>query len=97
MLDIYAYTEETWGEPRAVSYLYGLYEIFDHIGRHPLMGRLRPELGEAMRSFPHGAHVIFFMPWQGEVAIVRVLHGAVDFDSLFGAYDPMPGIETRKP
>jgi len=94
--NIYAYTEEVWGEPQAVSYLHGLFEVFDHIGSNPSMGRLRRELGEGIRSFPHGSHAIFFMAWQGEVAIVRVLHGAMDFESLFDAYNPMPGIEGKK-
>ena len=36
------------------------------------------------------------MPWQGEVAIVRVLHGSRDFDKLFERYDPVHGIEGHR-
>jgi toxin ParE1/3/4 len=95
--DIYAYSDEVWGARRAALYLTGLYEVFDQIGRNPAMGRLRRELGDDLRSFPHGSHVVFYMPWQGEVAIVRVLHGSMDFEALFDAYNPAAGIGGEEP
>jgi len=92
--DIYTYTDEKWGTAQATLYLNGLFEVFDQIGRNPAMGRLRRDLGDDIRGFPHAAHVVFYMPWQGEMAIVRVLHGSMDFESLFGTYNPAPGIEN---
>ncbi|MDP3527507.1 MAG: type II toxin-antitoxin system RelE/ParE family toxin [Hoeflea sp.] len=71
------------GERQASAYLHELFEVFGHIGRHPHIGRLRPDLDEGLRSVPHGSHVIFFLPWQGETAIVRVLHGSRDHEDLF--------------
>lgn len=91
--DIYTYSNDVWGARQARRYLDGLFEVFAHLGRQPGMGRSRRELGEALRSFPHGSHVVFFMQWQGEVAIVRVLHGSMDFESVFADYNPLPGIE----
>lgn len=91
--DIYTYTDEKWGAPQAALYLHGLYEVFEQIGQNQAMGRLRRDLGDGIRSFPHGAHVVFYMPWQGEAAIVRVLHGSMDFESLFGTYNPLPSIQ----
>lgn len=70
--------------------------MFEQIGRNPAIRRLRRELGESIRSFPQGAHLIVYMPWQGEVAIVRVLHGSMDVEGLFGTYDPLRGIEDSK-
>jgi hypothetical protein len=37
------------------------------------------------------------MPWQGEVAILRVVHGARDLEGLFEDYDPKPGIRSKRP
>jgi len=85
--DIYLYTDDVWGQRQARLYLTRLYDLFDHLGRNPAMGRSRPEIGEGIRSFPHGAHIVFFMKWEDEVAIVRVLHGSMDIDSLFGNDD----------
>lgn len=86
--EIYAYSEEVWGPRQARLYLDGLFEVFENIGRNSSMGRPRRELADDLRSFPHGSHVVFFFPWQGEVAIARVLHGSMDFDAVFDHYNP---------
>lgn len=88
---IYLYSEETWGEAQARRYLDELFDLFDHIGRNPAMGRLREELGRGIRSFPHGSHVVYFMDWRGEAAILRILHGSRDIDSAFSDFDPTAG------
>ena len=43
--------------------------------------RLRPELGENIRSCAYGNYVIFFQDGLTELYIVRVLHGAMDIDA----------------
>jgi toxin ParE1/3/4 len=87
--DIFTYGEDIWGEVIASAYIHKLFEVFGHISDHPHAGRLRRELGSGLRSFPHRSHVIFFMDWQGEIAIVRVLHGSRDHDAIFEDYDPV--------
>jgi len=79
----------TWDEIQAEAYIHELFKVFAHIGRHPDIGRLRPELGAGVKSFPHGSHIIFFMRWQDEIAIVRVLHGSRDHEVLF--------VDSKKP
>lgn len=85
------------GEKQARHYLAGLYEVFEYVAGSPGIGRARRELGEGIRSFPHGSHIVFYMPWQGEVAILRVVHGARDLEGLFEDYDPEPGIRSKRP
>ncbi len=46
----------------------------------PLMGRQRPELGLGLRSFPSGRYLIFYVPHEDMVQVVRVLHGARDVE-----------------
>ncbi len=94
--DIYIFSEEKWGEQQARAYIYDLYEAFNTIGDNPRMGRLRRELGDGIRSLPHGSHIVFFMEWQGETAIVRVLHKSRDYEELFDTYNPAPSIEGGK-
>lgn len=86
--DIYVYSEQMWGEDQARAYLVSLFDAFDAIGLNPAIGRLRSELGDGIRSLPHASHVIFFMEWQGEAAILRVLHGSRDIEEQFASYDP---------
>jgi toxin ParE1/3/4 len=48
------------------------------------MGRAREELAADLRSFPFGRYVIFYMPAQDGIDVVRVLHSARDVDAAFG-------------
>jgi toxin ParE1/3/4 len=86
--DIFTFGEEAWGEANASAYIHTLFGVFGHIGNHPRIGRSRHELGTGLKSFPHRSHVIFFMDWQGEIAIVRVLHSSRDHDAVFADYAP---------
>ena len=47
------------------------------------MGRARDELAPDVRSFPFGRYVIFYMPLDDGIDVVRVLHGARDVDAVF--------------
>ena len=47
------------------------------------MGRLRPELGENLRSFPYGNYVIFFMYNDDCLEIVTILEGHRDIEAVF--------------
>ena len=45
---------------------------------NPLMGRARPELGAAIRSFPIGNYIAYFRPVPDGIELVRVLSGYLD-------------------
>lgn len=94
--DIYLYSVDTWGKDRARSYVFGLFEAFETISRNPRMGRPRPDLGDEIRSLPHASHIVFFTEWQGEIAILRVLHGNRDVEEQFAARDPTQGIDPKR-
>ena len=91
--DIYDYTEDMWGEAQAEKYIGDLYRVFDLLSGNPSLGRQRPELAADIRSFASGAHVIFYMTWQNETAIVRVLHGSRDIEAIFLDYEPGSGMQ----
>ena len=46
--------------------------------RHPSAGRIRPELGSGIRSFPIVPYVVFYRIEPRRVRIERVLHGHRD-------------------
>ena len=54
------------------------------IATQPLMGRARDELLAKLRSFPFGRYVIFYLPSEDGIDVVRVLHSARDVDTFFG-------------
>ena len=68
---------------RAVSFVAELREQCSIVARAPKAYRLRPELGETIRSCAHGNYVIFFAATDSLVTIVRVLHGAMDIPAHF--------------
>ncbi len=49
----------------------------------PMMGRARDELALGVRSFPFGRYVVFYVPLDDGIDVVRVLHGARDIDAVF--------------
>jgi toxin ParE1/3/4 len=81
--DIFDFTVVEWGEVQAEKYLYELYSVFERLVTFPMMGRARPKLVEDLRSFPLGAHIIFYLIWEDQIAIARVLHASRDVESLF--------------
>ncbi len=58
-------------------------EQFRVLATQPSMGRARDELAPDVRSFPFGRYVIFYMPLDDGIDVVRVLHGARDVDAVF--------------
>lgn len=55
--------------------------------RQPLIGEPREELGPGCRSFPVGNYVIVYEATLEQVHILRVIHGARNFDVIFGLND----------
>jgi len=58
-------------------------ETSQKLARFPNMGRNRDELHFGLQSFPVGMYLIFYMPINGGINVVRVLHGMRDIDAFF--------------
>ena len=55
----------------------------DLLTQMPQLGRLRPELKEALRSFSVGIYIIFYFERPDGIEIVRLLHGSLDIAGIF--------------
>jgi toxin ParE1/3/4 len=76
-----AYTKEMWGEDQAVRYLTDLDAVFVALSRSPVLGKNRNDLRPHLLSCPCNRHQIFFRrSEQGDVEILRILHGSMDFE-----------------
>ena len=54
------------------------------LGTQPEMGRARPELANGLRSFPtRTPYIIFYLPEDDGLLVVRVLHHARDIDAEY--------------
>lgn len=70
---------------RALSFVRELRAQSRRIALNPSGYRLRPELGEHIRSCAHGRYVIFFEATETDVLVVRILHGARDLPTVLGS------------
>lgn len=82
--EIYRFSRRSWGEARVQDYVSGLFSTFELLAESPKAGRMRNELSENLRSFPHRIHVVFCVEHEQSVAIIRVLHGARDLSQALG-------------
>jgi toxin ParE1/3/4 len=53
------------------------------LAQFPLMGKSRDELLPSLRSLPIGKYLIFYLPIEGGIQIVRVLPAMMDIDAFF--------------
>jgi len=58
-------------------------EQFSLLATQAMIGRSRDELAPGIRSFPVGRYVIFYVPLDDGIDVVRVLHSARDVEAFF--------------
>ena len=67
----------------ADKFLDEIEETCRKLARFANMGRNRDDLHPGLQSFPVGKYLIFYLPINGGIEVVRVLHGMMDIDALF--------------
>lgn len=75
---IQRYTLNQWDARQWRIYLDKLDGLFEQLGANPAFGSERGEVRVGLRSFPVGAHVIWYRDQHEYVEVVRILHGAMD-------------------
>jgi toxin ParE1/3/4 len=78
------YTIQTFGQQQARRYREGLKSCFKSLSKLPMQGSRADELAEGLRRFQWRSHVIFYMPDERGIFVVRVLHETMDWRSRFG-------------
>jgi toxin ParE1/3/4 len=67
----------------AYQFLDDLDETFELLAEFPLIGRLRPDLGPDVRSYPVGNYLVFYAPAKDGIEIARVIYGGRDLPKVF--------------
>jgi toxin ParE1/3/4 len=75
---IYEYTILHFGLEQARVYLLGLHERFQVLAEQPMQGRKADELAPGLRRVEYQSHVVFYIPKDHGIRIVRVLHQRMD-------------------
>ena len=76
--DIHVYSIVNFGLTRAREYLSGLHERFENLAEQPMLGREADRLAPKLRRYEYLSHVVFYVPEDGGVTVVRVLHRSMD-------------------
>ena len=71
---------------RAITFVRELREQCQRIALNPSGYRMRPELGQGIRSCAHGNYVLFFEASDNAVSVIRILHGARDLPEAFAQH-----------
>jgi len=75
---IYEYSILNFGVEKAQSYLMGLQGAFQNLANNPMIGRSAASLEPGLRRFEIQSHIVFYMPTDTGVLIVRLLHDSMD-------------------
>jgi toxin ParE1/3/4 len=72
------FTLEAWGKTQRDTYLAAMDRRFRWLAEDPERGRPRPEIEDGCRSYPEGAHMIFYRVRAETIEILAVPHQAMD-------------------
>ena len=67
----------------AYRFLDDLDETFELLADFPFIGRMRPDLGLNVRSYPVGNYLVFYVPVADGIEITRVIYGGRDLPKVF--------------
>jgi len=81
--EIADYSIEQFGIKQARRYRDGLETCFQTLAENPRLGRSAEQLAPSLRRFEHQSHVVFYIPEDWGVLIVRVLHEKMDVPRHF--------------
>lgn len=84
IIEIYVLGAQQFGVAQSERYIDELFDTFELLAENPQMARERRELNPPMRLHPYHAHLIAYLVRDGDILIVRVLHGRQDWQGLFG-------------
>ncbi len=77
---IWAFTAARWSETQADKYLASLRAGCEKLARNPNLGRKYSGVAARYLGYKQGRHVIVFRSVApGEILIVRILHGSMNF------------------
>lgn len=77
--DIADFTIQSFGIEQARFYRDGLNNCFEILAENPQLGRSAAELAPNLKRFEYQSHVVFYVPKNTGILIVRILHQRMDF------------------
>jgi toxin ParE1/3/4 len=82
--EIWDFTHERWGIDQAERYVGQIRDAVVRLAGNPGVGRRCDEIRQGYSKLTVQSHVLFYREDSGDVVIVRVLHGRMDFERHLG-------------
>lgn len=80
---IRSWQESEWGRRAALTWARAFRRALFVMESHPAIGRLDPDLGDAVRRYLVEPYVVIYdEPGAGRVRVLRVVHGARDLPTV---------------
>jgi len=77
--DIADFTIQSFGIEQARFYRDGLNNCFEILADNPHLGRSAAELAPNLKRSEYQSHVVFYVPRNTDILIIRILHQRMDF------------------
>lgn len=77
LLAIWEYIAQD-SEPAADRFIERFTSLFERLGEHPYLGRVRNDLRSGYRSFPLGQYLVLYRVRKPSVVILHIVHGRRD-------------------
>ena len=74
LIEIRRFTVKQWGIAQSKKYLSELRKTIQLLAHNSSLGKIRPEIGEGVFSFPHASHVIYYVIYKRQLVVFGVLH-----------------------
>lgn len=74
LIEIRRFTVQQWGSAQSQKYLSELRKTIHLLAETPSLGKVRPEIGANVLSFPHVSHVIYYVVHEQQLVVFGVLH-----------------------
>lgn len=77
------YTLAEWGAKQRDAYLGDLERRFEWLAENPKLGKPRRDICEGYRSYPQGAHIVFYIARENAIDIIGIVHQSMDVEGYF--------------
>jgi len=74
LIEIRHFTIKHWDLVQSQKYLSNLQKTIHLLAETPSLGKLRPELGDEVFSFPQASHVIYYLFHKQQLVVFGILH-----------------------
>lgn len=87
LITLWGYIDSVSSPEQADALLDEIERVLLLLAAHPLIGRQRHDLRPGLRSHPVGRYLVFYLPLEDGIDLIRVIYGGRDLAMILGEPD----------